>query len=231
MIGHRSTTDWPYKAIKQFCGIAQRYHTCFSLSSPVFDSQRSQKKFRRKIIDVAEVNQRHWLEESGQWLVASQYYKKAKKKKNSDLLSWLIILIKNLTYTGKDKNQFIDDWGQNNVSDSVRSILINFGLDARHFFYTERYFWALFRPRLARTENQDRRKLEPGRLKTDIRLKKAEEERERKERKVNRRMKRVATWWTWCRQKRLTCISPFWQFLTQVLFLRLKLVWDLFEDS
>ena len=121
---------------------------------------------------------------------------KSNKKKNSDLLSWLIILIKNLTYTGKDKNQFIDDWGQNNVSDSVRSILINFGLEARHFFAPNVIFGALFRPRLSRTENQDRRKLEPGRLKTDIRLKKAEEERERKERKVNRRMKRVATWWT-----------------------------------
>ena len=114
--------------------------------------------------------------------MASRYYKKAIKRKNSDLLSWLIILIKNLTYTGKDKNQFIDDWGQNNVSDSVRSILINFGLDARHFFYTERYFWALFRPRLSRTNNQDRRKLEPGRLKTDIRLKKLKKkEKEKRE--------------------------------------------------
>ena len=27
-----------------------------------------QKKLRGKIIKVAEVNQRHWLEESGQWL-------------------------------------------------------------------------------------------------------------------------------------------------------------------
>ena len=33
-----------------------------------FDSQHSQKKFRGKIIDVAEINQRGWLEESGQWL-------------------------------------------------------------------------------------------------------------------------------------------------------------------
>ena len=65
--------------------IAQRYLTCFSPGSPVFNSQRSQKNFRRKIIDVAEVNQWPWLEESGQWLkmfieptwlVASQYYKK-----------------------------------------------------------------------------------------------------------------------------------------------------------
>ena len=32
-----------------------------------FDSQHSQKNFRGKIIDVAEVNQRRWLEESGQW--------------------------------------------------------------------------------------------------------------------------------------------------------------------
>ena len=33
-----------------------------------FDSQRSQKKFSGKIINVAEVNQRRWLEESGLWL-------------------------------------------------------------------------------------------------------------------------------------------------------------------
>ena len=26
------------------------------------------KKIRRKIINIAEVNQHHWLEESGQWL-------------------------------------------------------------------------------------------------------------------------------------------------------------------
>ena len=41
---------------------------CFSPNSPGFDSQRSQKNFRGKIIDVAEDNQRPWLEESGQWL-------------------------------------------------------------------------------------------------------------------------------------------------------------------
>ena len=98
-------------------------------------------------------------------------------------MSWLIILIKNLTYTGKDKNQFIDDWGQNNVSDSVRSILINFGLEARHFFTPNVIFGALFRPRLARTENQDRRKLEPGQLKTDIRLKKLKEKEKEKEKR------------------------------------------------
>ena len=31
-------------------------------------TQYSQKKFRGKIIDVAEVNQQRWLEEIGQWL-------------------------------------------------------------------------------------------------------------------------------------------------------------------
>ena len=31
-------------------------------------TQHSQKKFREKIIGVAEVNQWCWLEESGQWL-------------------------------------------------------------------------------------------------------------------------------------------------------------------
>ena len=40
---------------------------------PMFDSQRSpqrspQKKFGEQIVDVAEVNQRRCLEESGQWL-------------------------------------------------------------------------------------------------------------------------------------------------------------------
>ena len=35
---------------------------------PRFDSQRSQKNFRGKIADIAEVNQRCYLEESGQWL-------------------------------------------------------------------------------------------------------------------------------------------------------------------
>ena len=35
---------------------------------PRFDSQRSQKNFRGKITDIAEVNQRCYLEESGQWL-------------------------------------------------------------------------------------------------------------------------------------------------------------------
>ena len=36
---------------------------------PMFDSQRSvpQKKFGEQIVDVAEVNQRRCLEESGQW--------------------------------------------------------------------------------------------------------------------------------------------------------------------
>ena len=33
-----------------------------------FDSQRYRKIFRGKIINVAEVNQRDWFEESGQWL-------------------------------------------------------------------------------------------------------------------------------------------------------------------
>ena len=35
---------------------------------PGFDSQHSRIFFRGKIIDVAEVNQWRWLEESGQWL-------------------------------------------------------------------------------------------------------------------------------------------------------------------
>ena len=35
---------------------------------PRFKSQRSPKKFRGKIIDVVEVNQWPWLEESGPWL-------------------------------------------------------------------------------------------------------------------------------------------------------------------
>ena len=43
-------------------------HTCFSPSSPGFDSQHSKNISEEKIIDVAEVNQLHWLEESGQWL-------------------------------------------------------------------------------------------------------------------------------------------------------------------
>ena len=50
-----------------------------------FDSQRSQKKFRGKIVDDAEVNQWRWLEERGQWhekicqnhlVVVNQYNKK-----------------------------------------------------------------------------------------------------------------------------------------------------------
>ena len=39
-----------------------------SPSSPGFDSQFSWNIFRDKIIKFAEVNQRRWLEESGQWL-------------------------------------------------------------------------------------------------------------------------------------------------------------------
>ena len=35
---------------------------------PVFDSQHSQKIFRGKNINVAEVNQQRRLRESGQWL-------------------------------------------------------------------------------------------------------------------------------------------------------------------
>ena len=42
----------------------RKQHSCFSPAAlgsiPVF--------FREKIIDVAEVNQMRWLEESGQWL-------------------------------------------------------------------------------------------------------------------------------------------------------------------
>ena len=37
-------------------------------SSSLFDSQQSHNFFRVKIINVAEVNQRAWLKESGQWL-------------------------------------------------------------------------------------------------------------------------------------------------------------------
>ena len=48
--------------------IAQRLHSCFSPISHGFDSRHSQKNFSGKITDIAEVNQRHWLEESGQWL-------------------------------------------------------------------------------------------------------------------------------------------------------------------
>ena len=38
------------------------------IQRPRFKSQHSPKNFRGKIIDVADVNQRRWLEESGQWL-------------------------------------------------------------------------------------------------------------------------------------------------------------------
>ena len=34
----------------------------------MFDSQHSQKISEEQIIDVAEFNQRRWLEETGQWL-------------------------------------------------------------------------------------------------------------------------------------------------------------------
>ena len=37
-------------------------------SSLGFDSQLSPKNLRGKIIDIAKVNQRRWLEECGQWL-------------------------------------------------------------------------------------------------------------------------------------------------------------------
>ena len=37
-------------------------------SCPRFDSQRSQKNFRGKIVNVAEVNQLRCLEKSEQWL-------------------------------------------------------------------------------------------------------------------------------------------------------------------
>ena len=43
------------------CWIAQSKQAC----SPGFDSQRSQNLIRGKIFNVAEVNQRRWLEESG----------------------------------------------------------------------------------------------------------------------------------------------------------------------
>ena len=42
--------------------------TFFSPSSHEFDSQRSQKNFKGKIIDVAQVNQPLLFEERGQWL-------------------------------------------------------------------------------------------------------------------------------------------------------------------
>ena len=38
-------------------------------SCPWFDFQRSLKKAAEKIVNVAEVNQRHFVEESGVWLV------------------------------------------------------------------------------------------------------------------------------------------------------------------
>ena len=50
------------------CWIANRQHTCFSPNSPGFDSLHSQKNFWWKIIDVADVNQQHWLDENGKWL-------------------------------------------------------------------------------------------------------------------------------------------------------------------
>ena len=34
----------------------------------MFDSQHSKKISEEQIIDVAEFNQRRWLEETGQWL-------------------------------------------------------------------------------------------------------------------------------------------------------------------
>ena len=62
--------------------MAQREHTCFTPSSPGFESQQSRK--------FSEVNQRHWLEESGQllenvdqthlFLASGQYYKKEAAK-------------------------------------------------------------------------------------------------------------------------------------------------------
>ena len=44
---------------KRGCCTAQRQHTCFSTSSPGFDSQHSPKKFR--------LIRQHWLGESGKW--------------------------------------------------------------------------------------------------------------------------------------------------------------------
>ena len=40
----------------------------YRLCCPWFYSQHSPKKFIGKIVDVADVNQRRCLEESGQWL-------------------------------------------------------------------------------------------------------------------------------------------------------------------
>ena len=37
-------------------------------SCPGFDFQRTRNILRGKIVKVADVNQRRWLEESGQWL-------------------------------------------------------------------------------------------------------------------------------------------------------------------
>ena len=37
-------------------------------SCPGFNSQHSQKNSQEQIVDVAEVNQWRWLEESGQWI-------------------------------------------------------------------------------------------------------------------------------------------------------------------
>ena len=48
--------------------ITHRLHSCFSPSSHGFDSQYYPKSFSGKITDVAEVNQRRWLEEGGLWL-------------------------------------------------------------------------------------------------------------------------------------------------------------------
>ena len=43
-------------------------HTCFWTQLPCVWLPAFQKLFQKQIIDVAEVNQRRWLEENGRWL-------------------------------------------------------------------------------------------------------------------------------------------------------------------
>ena len=88
-------------------GGAQRQPTCFSTSSPRFNSQHYLNYFRRKSIPVAEVN--HWLEEkSGQQLeyvhrshlvlasgkpVLQKSYNGLKYRSGSQILNLLLLIV------------------------------------------------------------------------------------------------------------------------------------------